>query len=340
MHVDSASQLPHDQLLECLRLGQALTAELDPDRLPQLMLERVSGLVPADNWSLLILDEEAQELYFAVSVGLEWGQVKALRLKADQGIAGQALQTRRPQIVADVAASPYFHPEVDRLTGFATRSLIAVPLVCRGRPLGVIEAVNPHRLDPTSEALLTIVADFVAIAVENAGRYQRVHELSIHDNLTGLYNTRYMYQALEDLVAAGRGGAGPFSLVFMDVDNFKRVVDAHGHLNGSLALQQVAATIRQTLAPPAFGVSYGGDEFVVVLPGQGKAEAVRTSEAIRAAMAAAVYLADQGLAVPLRASFGLAAYPEDADDLGDLLALADAAMFRVKGGGKNAVAAT
>ncbi len=334
--MDSASQLTRTQLQACVEMGQALTAELDPNRLLTVVLDKVSGLVPAGNWSLLILDEASDELYFALSVDLDQEVVAGLRLKPGQGVAGQALSERRPVVVADVAQSPHFHPEVDKLTGFVTRSLIAVPLIFQGRALGVLEAVNPQRLDEAALALMNVIADFVAIAVENTRRFQRMHELSIKDDLTGLYNTRHLYGALQEL-AQGRGAI--FSLVFMDIDNFKRVVDTHGHLNGSRALMQVAGTIRQVLIPPAFGVAYGGDEFVLVLPGQRRAQALETAQAVRRAMAATSYLADQGLNVGLAASFGVASFPEDAADLSSLLSRADQAMFGVKRGGKDGVAA-
>jgi diguanylate cyclase (GGDEF)-like protein len=185
--------------------------------------------------------------------------------------------------------------------------------------------------------LLTIIADYVAIAVENTRQYQQIQALAIHDNLTGLYNTRYLYAALETLTAESTTSAVPFSLIFLDIDDFKRVVDTHGHLNGSQALQEVAAVLQQRVSTPAFGVSYGGDEFVVVLPGTNKGRALHKAEEIRRTLSQTVFLANQGLQVHIQASFGVATYPEDATDRTGLLALADHAMFDVKRRGKNAV---
>ncbi len=139
--------------------------------------------------------------------------------------------------------------------------------------------------------------------------------------------------ALHFLAAA----AVPFSLLFLDIDNFKRVVDTYGHLNGTRTLQEVAALIRQCVSAPAFGVSYGGDEFVVVLPGLGKRQALNTAEEMRRTLSQMQFLANRGLQVHIEASFGVATYPEDATDRTGLLALADQAMFDVKRRGKNAV---
>ncbi len=166
---------------------------------------------------------------------------------------------------------------------------------------------------------------------------QKFRNLSIHDNLTGLYNTRYLYQNLDRIIAESKLARRPFSLVFMDMDHFKQLVDTHGHLNGSQALKEVAGTIKSCLKKPSFGVAYGGDEFVVVLPGYGQGQAVRKLEELRGRMKATAYLTDAGLNVNLSASFGVATYPEDAEDSEGLLALADRALFRIKQQAKGAI---
>jgi len=167
---------------------------------------------------------------------------------------------------------------------------------------------------------------------------ERFRELAVRDNLTGLYNTRHLYQALETLVASAAESGTIFSVLFMDLDHFKRVVDARGHLNGSRAIQEVAATIRDCLEPPAWAVAYAGDEFVVVLPGSGRDAALAKAEAIKAKMAETAYLAGTGRSVRLAASFGIATYPDDAQDLESLLALGDQALFSVKRAGRGGIA--
>jgi diguanylate cyclase (GGDEF)-like protein/PAS domain S-box-containing protein len=167
--------------------------------------------------------------------------------------------------------------------------------------------------------------------------HRRMQKLSLLDNLTGLYNTRFLYKALDEVLADSRLSQIPFSLIFMDMDNFKHVVDTHGHLNGSQALREVARTIRSLIKPPCFGVAYGGDEFVVVLTGFDKTRAKSKVEAIRAKMGRTTYLRESGLSVRLSASFGLASYPEDSKDIIGLLGRADKALFRVKQTGKGSI---
>src|SRR6185436_19344571 len=110
---------------------------------------------------------------------------------------------------------------------------------------------------------------------------ERFRQLAVRDDLTGLYNTRYLYQALESLIAASSAAGGTFSLLFIDLDHFKRVVDARGHLNGSRVIQEVATTIGGCLQAPAWSVAYAGDEFVVVLPGTPRTAALEKARDLR-----------------------------------------------------------
>jgi len=166
---------------------------------------------------------------------------------------------------------------------------------------------------------------------------EKFRRQAIHDNLTGLYNTRYLYTALSELISECTDTGLSFSLIFMDIDDFKSVVDTHGHLSASRALQELAGTIRSTLHEPAYGVAYGGDEFVVVLPGFDKRQAFDTAERIRSRMKETIYLSKIGADVKLRASFGISTFPDDATNLSELLSLADEAMFHVKERGKDSV---
>jgi diguanylate cyclase (GGDEF)-like protein len=166
---------------------------------------------------------------------------------------------------------------------------------------------------------------------------EKYRYLSLHDNLTGLFNTRYLYRSLQELIDKGRRLGTTFSLIFFDIDNFKRVVDTHGHLNGSKALAEVAAVLESCITEPSYGVAYGGDEFVAVLPGHDKVQALQEAQEIRARLLRTVFLANVENGVRLQASFGVSTYPDDAGDITAILARADQAMFNVKLKGKNAV---
>jgi len=165
---------------------------------------------------------------------------------------------------------------------------------------------------------------------------ERFRFLSEHDSLTGAYNTRYLYQKLDTLLA--EVGA-PCSVIFTDLDHFKQVVDTYGHLNGSRAIQEVAQVIQSCICEPAFAVAYAGDEFVIVMPGCNKTDAMAMAGQMQARIGARTFLTEVGCTVRLSASFGVAAYPHDASNMHTLLALADQALFRAKGMGRNTILA-
>jgi diguanylate cyclase (GGDEF)-like protein len=167
---------------------------------------------------------------------------------------------------------------------------------------------------------------------------RRFREQALRDGLTGLYNQRYLYQALAEEIQSAKAAGAPVSLIFMDLDHFKRVVDAHGHLNGSRAIQKVAGTIASCIEEPAFAVAYAGDEFVVVLPGLDETQAMQKAHEIRSRVKDSVYVLNRGIQVRLRASYGVATFPRHAADLNGLIAAADHALFAVKESGKNDVA--
>ena len=166
---------------------------------------------------------------------------------------------------------------------------------------------------------------------------QRYREQSLRDNLTGLYNRRYLYGSLSQLIENGKIDNMVFSVLFIDLDNFKQVVDTFGHLNGSLAIKEVAATIRQCLQEPAFAVSYAGDEFVVVLPGVDNTRATAKASEIQLRIRNTDYLTGQGIRAKISASFGVATYPDHASDLTGILAASDKALFTAKRSGKDTV---
>ncbi|MFZ1983733.1 MAG: diguanylate cyclase [Desulfatitalea sp.] len=190
-----------------------------------------------------------------------------------------------------------------------------------------------------SRVVISMVDISTRVAAEEALRTseQRFREQALHDNLTGLHNQRFLYQSLPRLIRTAQTQNTPVSVVFMDLDNFKSVVDAHGHLNGSRAIQEVAATLRAVIDPPAYTVAFAGDEFVVVLPDHDQEQALAKAEQMQAHIKTSVYLQGQGKNVRIQASCGIATYPTHGDNAEALLAAADTALFDIKGTGKGAI---
>lgn len=332
-----SSKLSREQLLGCIELGKALTSELDPTRLLARVMDKVSRLFPSENWSLLLLDEETQDLRFELSIDLDLEKVKNFRLPLGEGAAGRCALEQELLVLEDVKQYEFFNNQVDEISGFQTEALVCVPIVFAGRTLGVLEMVNPKGMERSHIELLTLVADYLAIGMQNTRRYRKMRNMAIRDSLTGLYNQRHLYRSLRSLVEECKSKGGSFSLIFMDIDNFKAVVDDVGHLNGSRALGEVARNIKACIGDMDFAVAYGGDEFVVVMPDTDRHRAAKIARKIRASIKSASFLTRWDRDVRLTASFGVATFPNDAGDIESLLALADKAMFKVKNTGKDRV---
>src|SRR6202042_3850846 len=164
-----------------------------------------------------------------------------------QGLAGWVAQTGKAVVVPDNAKDSRFFGQVDAKTKMETRSIVAVPVRFREQCLGVIELINsigPEGFSDRDMALLEALADFAAIALENARHVQRIHELTITDDCTNLYNARHLNFILETEIYRSQRYGYEFSLVFLDLDHFKGVNDTHGHLAGSKLLAEVGQMVK------------------------------------------------------------------------------------------------
>ncbi|MFH1215507.1 MAG: diguanylate cyclase [Pseudomonadota bacterium] len=204
--------------------------------------------------------------------------------------------------------------------------------------LGKSLVVSGH--EKTMERMVVALVDLSPrIKAEKTLRQSehRFRNEALRDNLTGLFNQRYLYQSLAELIEGAQINGTQISMIFLDLDHFKQIVDAHGHLNGSRAIRQVALTIDNCLAKPAYAVAFAGDEFVVVLPGMDQSQALQKAAEIRSRIKDTVYVLEEDIEVRLQASFGIATWPQDAKELNGLIAAADQALFTIKDAGKDAI---
>lgn len=314
---------------------------LDPKRVTELIMENIQHLIPSEAWSILLIDEANQDLFFEMAKGEEGKTLSQYRLKVGEGIAGWVAATAQPVIVNDVEKDRRFLPVIDEKMHFKTRSVLCAPLISRGRTMGVVEIINKSEGEPFSEGdldmLLTLVEP-AAIALENAILYQRAKELSITDDLTKLHNARYVQEYLAKEIKRCRRYKGNCSLIFLDLDGFKDVNDRHGHMIGGKALVEVGSVIKGCVRDVDVTARYGGDEFTIVLTETDTAGAVSIAERIRRHIQERAFLLDEGLHVRLSASLGIATFPENGHSPEEIIQQADKAMYSVKGSSKNGVA--
>ncbi len=330
---------PTDALKTCVEVGKLLTSTLNLQEILQLIMIKVSLLIRAQNWSLLLKNEASGELTFEIVVGLNPELFNGLHLLPGEGIAPHVAETGKAVFIPDVNDSPLFNKKVDFHTGFTTRSVICLPLIIRGKSLGVIEIVNVQDMkifELEDLPILTILADYAAIAIENSRYVDKIRKMSVTDEYTGLYNARYLHQILDEFFSK-TDQKTPLSVVFMDIDNFKSIVDHYGHLLGTQLLKEIGETITRNLSEEDILIKYGGDEYIIILPGRSKTQAVKHSENILCAIKESTYLKSEAEPARITASVGIATYPEDAETKKELLILADNALFKIKNSTKNSV---
>jgi len=331
-----------DELGMLNEIGKALTASLEIGDVMHLILAKVSELLKPRHWSVLLEDPTTGELYFKAAVGAGSEKLQGMRIKTGEGIAGWTAANNQILRIDDVHGDPRFAGLFDATSRLHTRSILCVPLAFKGRVLGVIELVNgpgDRHFTLEDQRILSTVAEFSAIAIENAQNFHKVQELTVLDDHTGLFNSRHLRRQLDQEVARATRFGHPVSLIFFDLDHFKQVNDRHGHQAGSRVLREVGKLLARTLRSTDVPVRYGGDEFVVLLPETSKDQSLEAARRLRDEIRGARFLAAEPYG-PLRisASFGLASYPDDAKTPDELLARADEAMYRVKRANRDAVA--
>jgi diguanylate cyclase (GGDEF)-like protein len=332
----------NEELQILVEIGKALTSSLDRQEILNVIMEKVSLLLKPRTWSLLLLEEETGELSFEIAVSPAAERLKGIRLRMGEGIAGWVALHGEPLLIPDVHHDPRFARQVDEAIDFDTRSIVCVPVKSRDKILGVVELVNNLEDGDFSEAdlkILSTIADYAAIAIENAHYVHKIRELVITDDLTGLFNARHLHELLEYEVERARRYGTDLSLVFIDLDHFKNVNDTYGHLVGSRLLAEVGHVIHHHIRKVDMAARYGGDEFVIVLPNTSKAGALTVISKLRQKIRAQDFLAGEGCRIHVTASFGIASFPDDAQNKHDLIRLADRAMYDVKETTRDAIKA-
>jgi len=191
----------------------------------------------------------------------------------------------------------------------------------------------PEDLDRSASYL----AGHFGLALRNLGKFAEVEDLAYLDDLTHLFNVRYLHLILDQETKSAVELKNSFSLLFLDLDYFKTVNDTHGHLVGSKLLVEVARVVKTCIRDKDVAVRYGGDEYVIVLRGTDSGGGLKVAERIRRTIETHQFLAREGYGLSVTTCIGVASYPEHAQDKQTLLDLADRAMYRGKKGTRNII---
>lgn len=316
-----------EALIEAVREANAT---VEPEKVAAWLVGQAQGWIPAPCWAVVAHDVQGN-----LAVLSDHGLTPALG-PALWATVNCVMRHGVELLTGDLAND-------GRVAQPASGTAMAFPLVCRHRTVGVLVALDPMpssrapALGPSIVLGLRALLEPPAIALNNAVALQKAEALSVTDDLTRLYNSRYLNQVLRrETKRASRSGR-PLSLLFLDLDGFKQVNDNHGHLCGSRALVEAGSIIRGCARETDVVARFGGDEFSVILPDTGSDGAVAVASRIRDRIALHPFLESDGLSLHLTASVGVATLPDVAASAEELIRAADTAMYRVKADGKNGI---
>ena len=309
-----------------------LHESLDASEIVARALEVLATFVSAQSWAVFLKTEQANRLELVRAINapaLPVGPFVELE-RAAVPIARAATEHRT--IIEEGAAAP---------AGDDESAALCVPLIANGRLVGALQATRgSHGADGFKQdeaRIVELICSSLASALANAIDYHDATRQTLIDDLTRLYNVRYLYQTLDGEIRRARRYGSAVSVVFMDLDGFKMVNDAYGHRAGSATLTEVARVITQSVRDSDFIARYGGDEFVLMLPETPADRALQMAERVRHRIAQHRFKGGVGADIYLTASFGVASFPEHATQAERLIELADAAMYEAKQRNKNNV---
>ena len=299
MVVDTSSTSPSVRCISSAKLAHFLkreqrsstVADLDLNRIFRELLHRANDFLPSEAGTIYLddpldTDEDDNRLSLVVIAGFgpKSDDLMEERFSSGKGIIGEVYRTGSPYSCSDPLADPIFRSGPGLRIGFKIDSVVGAPLEVEGRTIGVIELINHSSGTGYSDAdlaLLGIFAQTISLSVVNAIDAQRAREIAKRDELTELYNDRYLHGSLSRIIDDAVASGSECGIIFLDLDHFKEVNDTHGHLVGSQLLAEVGATLKQIIPGEGLAARYGGDEFVIALPGAGRQETFWVAETIR-----------------------------------------------------------
>ncbi len=244
-------------------------------------------------------------------------------------------QQTEPILVIDISDRNDYAPLLKK-----TRSVILVPMETHGKVAGILLAESPQAgaFTDKDQKILSVVARSAAMALENASLHKRMEELTITDDLTGIYNYRYFARKLKEEQRRAARYDLPLSLIMLDIDHFKRFNDTYGHEIGNLVLKGITSIVNRCIRDVDIFARYGGEEFVVILPQTPQVEVTKIGERIREQVENAVFGGFGGVPeLKVTISVGISSFPENGRPHDELLSVVDQALYRAKGSGRNVV---
>ena len=299
------------------------------------IMDKLKNTVSASACSVLINHPAWQSIPLRAT-----RHIQKVKIKKSIGLAGAVLGNGELINCHDTSKDKRFNKKVDGFAGMKVRTVACAQLKVENEIIGVVRLFNKKGTEKFSDSdldLLKTASNYLEMTIERALMFNKIKKLSVTDELTGLYNFRYLNEAIAIELERGKRYGSLFSLIFMDIDDFKKVNEKFGHQVGSKILIAIAKLIKKNLRKIDITARYGGDEFVIILPQTSREVGFMVAERLRKSMERKVFLKEEGLKIRLTASFGVASFPDDARRKEELLKIADKAMYSGKFTTKNIV---
>ena len=314
--------------------SRILASILDRDSVIREVMRILGQVLRFSSFGIIFRDRREHFVYRARSINSEVRfQLKAIDVDR-MPLVKKVCEMDEPIRVKDIRGRHNFDP-----LSPDTRSVMVVPMNSHGRVNGVL-TVESNVVDQFRERdlqMLSIVGRSAALALENAELHKRTEELTIIDELTGAYNYRYFVRKLQEEKRRAMRYDLPLSLIMVDIDWFKKLNDTYGHEAGNEVLRSLARTIAQCIRDVDIFVRYGGEEFAVILPQTLRREAMILAERIRTQVEETRIETRAAGQLRITVSVGVSSFPENGRPEEELVSIADQALYRAKGEGRNQV---
>jgi len=311
-----------------------LAAILDADNVVKEVMRIMENTLQYNNYAMIFLDKRSKFYYRARSIeGHNNFHLKAIDMTGME-LVQKASEMQESLRLKDIRGRDDYLPLNDK-----AHSVMIVPMTAHGQAHGLLlaESVEKNYFFDRDIQLLSIVARSAALALENAELHKRAEELTVIDELTETYNYRYFVQKLQEEKKRAYRYNLPLSLIMVDIDWFKKINDSYGHEVGNVVLKELSDVIKSCIRDVDIFCRYGGEEFMVILPQTAQVEASRIGERIREKVEEMVVDAGDDRCLKITVSVGVTSYPENGKSHEDLVSVADQALYRAKGSGKNLV---
>ncbi len=318
-----------------------LSSTIQLEEILQITLDSSKVVIDFDYGAIAIYDEisrtcsikpkgfvgEGTEGFIGKSFSLEEGEVGRVMRKQQKAYLIKNFKEREIKL-------PIFSPQI---TLKDVQSILCIPLFHKNKLVGSFTLMSKKKELFTEHEveIFSILANQIAVSLDNAKMYQKVEEMAITDGLTGLYNHRKFQELLGEELRRAERHPQPLSLLLVDIDHFKKINDKYGHPAGDSVLKRLSQVLRESVREIDFPCRYGGEEFALILANTNSKGAFRMAERIRKAVAKSSFQLENGDNIEMTVSTGIAVYPDDGRTKQELIEKADQALYHAKQKGRN-----